>query len=209
LQFSGAVLDKGSERHYPGGNMNSTLTICMKRLTTAALIFNLGVAAIYAQQRSVQMTFSGTGGASPINLQQPNTHTAEENVAGSGTLGSFTFRDVRSAALSPQPSSTCLGVFFPSATGAGVLRFEDGSLLTVSLTQGGDCIDFVHLVGHCTLTFKITGGTGRFKNASGVLTYTETALPVLPDAMGNPVFFTETGEFTGTVVGGDTNDDRQ
>ena len=57
------------------------------------------------------------------------------------------------------------------------------------------------MVGHCTLTFKITGGSGRFKNASGVLTYTETALPVLADGLNNPAFFSETGEFTGTISG--------
>ena len=155
------------------------------------------------------MTFSGTGAASPIDLKQPGTNTAEENVAGNGALGQFTFRDVRAIATFPQPSSTCSGLFFPSAAGAGVLRFQDGSLLTVTLTQGGDCIDLVHLVGHCTLTFKITGGTGRFKNASGVLTYTETALPVLADASNNPVLFTETGEFTGTISGVGVEEDSQ
>ena len=73
--------------------------------------------------------------------------------------------------------------------------------MTVDLTQGGDCIDPVHMVGHCTLIFKINGGTGRFKNASGVITLTETALPVLADVSNNPVFFSETGEFTGTISG--------
>jgi hypothetical protein len=30
---------------------------------------------------------------------------------------------------------------------------------------------------------------------------TETVVPVLADASGNPVFFASTGEFTGTVSG--------
>ena len=51
------------------------------------------------------------------------------------------------------------------------------------------------------MTFQITGGTGRFKDASGILTLTETVLPVLADASNNPVFFAATGEFTGTVFG--------
>ena len=164
-------------------------------------MMNLAIASVYAQQNAVKMTFSGTGAASPIDLKQPNTNTAEENVAGNGTLGPFTFRDVRAIAISPQPFSTCSGLYFPSVAGAGLLRFQDGSLLKVNLTQGGDCIDLVHMVGHCTLILQITGGTGRFKNASGVLTYTETALPVLADALNNPVFFSETGEFTGTISG--------
>ena len=74
--------------------------------------------------------------------------------------------------------------------------------------EGGDCIDLVHLVGHCTLTFQISGGTGRFQGAAGVLTYTETAQPVLADALNNPVFFAETGEFTGTISGVGTDIER-
>ena len=180
----------------------------MKHIATLALMINLAIASVYAQQTPLKMTFSGTGAASPIDLKQPNTNTAEENVAGNGTLGPFTFRDVRAIATSPQPSSTCSGLYFPSVAGAGagLLRFQDGSLLKVNLTQGGDCIDLVHLVGHCTMTFQIAGGTGRFKDASGVLTLTETALPVLADATGTPVFFSETGGFTGTISGVDPGD---
>ena len=180
----------------------------MKRLTTIAALVNLAIAGAYAQH-PVRMVFSGTGSASSVDLKQPNATTAEENVAGNGTLGPFTFRDVRTIAASPQPSNTCLGIYFPSVAGAGVLRFQDGSLLTVSLTQGGDCIDFVHFVGYCTLTLKITGGTGRFRNASGVLTYTETAVPVLADALHNPVLFSETGEFSGTISGVAGGEDSQ
>ena len=51
------------------------------------------------------------------------------------------------------------------------------------------------------MTFLITGGTGRFQNASGMLTLTEAVRPVLADFHGNPVLFASTGEFTGTVTG--------
>ena len=67
--------------------------------------------------------------------------------------------------------------------------------------QGGDCIDLVHMIGHCTLSFEVNGGTGRFQKAKGDLTLTETAKPLLTDAAGNPVFFTEVGQITGTVSG--------
>ena len=66
-------------------------------IATLALMLNLGVAGIYAQQNPVRMTFSGNGAPSAINLQQPNTNTLEENVAGNGTLGPFTFRNVSAA----------------------------------------------------------------------------------------------------------------
>jgi len=177
-----------------------------------ALMINLGVASVYAQQNRVKMVFSGTAAPSTINLQQPNTNNDEENFAGNGTLGPFTFRNVRATAASPQPSSTCSGptqLYFPSVAGAGVFRFQDGGLLKVNLTQGGDCIDLVAQEGHCTLTFQITGGAGRFKDASGVLTLTETVLPVLADVFNNPVFFAATGKFTGTVSGVAREEDRQ
>ena len=93
--------------------------------------------------------------------------------------------------------------------GAAVFRFQDGSLLKVTLTQAGDCIDFAVLEAHCTMTFQITGGTGRFKNASGILTLTETVVPVLADASHNPAFLASTGQFTGTVSGVAAEEERQ
>ena len=183
----------------------------MKHTTTMALVLTLGAASGYAQQIPVNMTFSGNGTPSVIDLKHPNTSTGEENLAGSGTQGPFTFRLVKASTAAPQPSTTCSGptkFFFPNVAGAGLFRFFDGSLLmvnlTVNLTDGGDCIDFAANQAQCTLTFQVTGGTGRFQGASGVLTLTETATPVLSDASNppNPVFFTETGTFTGTISRG-------
>jgi hypothetical protein len=65
--------------------------------------------------------------------------------------------------------------------------------LKVNLTQGADCIDLAAQEAHCALTFQITGGTGRFKDASGVLSFTETVVPVLADALHNPAFFRRYG----------------
>jgi hypothetical protein len=177
----------------------------MKYIAALALMLNLGVASVYAQPYPVKMAYSGTSGASAINLQQPGTQNVEENFAGNGALGPFTFRIISAETTSPQqPPSTCSGpanIYFSRVAGAGVLRFQDGSLLKVNMTQGADCIDLAAQQGHCTLTFQITGGTGRFKEASGTLTLTETNVPVLADALNNPVFFASTGEFTGTVSG--------
>jgi hypothetical protein len=182
----------------------------MKHIATLALMINLGAAGVYAQQHPVKMVFSGTTGASAVDLLETNTTNNEENYAGSGTLGSFTFRDVRALAAAPQQSSTCSGpnkFYFPSEGGGGVFRFQDGSLLKVNLTQGSDCLDFAAQQAHCVLTFQIIGGTGRFKDASGVLTLTETVLPVVPDVTGNPVFFAATGGITGAVSGVATDSD--
>jgi hypothetical protein len=185
----------------------------MKYIATIALMLNLGVASVYAQGYPVKMAYSGTSGQSAVNLQHPGTQTVEENFAGNGALGPFTFRLISAETTSPQqPPSTCSGpsnIYFSRVAGAGVLRFQDGSLLKVNLTEGADCIDLAAQLGHCTLTFQIAGGTGRFKDASGTLALTETNVPVLADALNNPVFFASTGEFTGTVSGVAKEVDRQ
>jgi len=174
------------------------------------LMLNLGVAGVYAQERPVRMTYSGTEGASAIDLQFPDTHTGDKhnsefNFAGKGTLGSFTFRSIEADGDFPQQSTTCPAnqVYFETIAGAGVFRFRDGNLLNVKLTEGFDCIDFAAVKAHCTRIFQITGGTGRFKDASGMLTLTETTIPVafaLNDPT-KPVFFVATGKFMGTVSG--------
>ena len=173
-----------------------------------AAVLTLGVAAAFAQESvNVKLTFSGTSENSANNLQQPNTSNDEDNFAGTGTLGSFTLRNVRAISMAPPPTppDTCSGpndLFLPELAGGGVFRFQGGSLLYLQLTQGGDCIDLSTGEAHCTLTFQITGGTGRFRNASsGTLTLTETVVTVITDAYGNPVFFAATGEITGTVSG--------
>ncbi|MBV8834837.1 MAG: hypothetical protein JO108_37055 [Acidobacteriaceae bacterium] len=155
----------------------------------------------------VKMAFSGTSENSANNLQYTNTSNDEDNFAGNGPLGSFTVRLLRAIDNSPSSSPTCSGsnyLYLVEPGGGGVFRFHDGSLLYVNLTKGSDCINLEANDAHCTLIFQVTGGTGRFKHASGVLTMTELVLPVVngpADNPNNPVLFAATGEFTGTVSG--------
>src|ERR1700756_1667899 len=93
----------------------------MKYIAAMALMLNLGVATVYAQRYPVKMGFSGTVAASAVNLHHPSTTTDEENYAGNGSLGSFTFRNVRAITAFPQSSSTCSGpnkIALSSKTGA-------------------------------------------------------------------------------------------
>jgi hypothetical protein len=102
------------------------------------------------------------------------------------------------------------GCFFPALAGGAIMRFQDGTLLKLSLKEGGDCIDFVQKKAVCILIFEVRGGTGRFQNATGLLTYTENAEPVLFDASGmGAALGTEVGVITGTISGVGQDEDRQ
>lgn len=171
-------------------------------IASLVLMLNLGVEGVYAQQNPVKMHYSGSNVATTINLQD-GTVTDEELFAGNGALGAFTYRELHADTDSPQPSSTCFsGPYFLVVAGAGVFRFQDGSLMTVNVTEGAICVDLTTFLGHLTETYQITGGTGRFKGATGTLKLTGTLNVVLSDASGNnPKLLTNTGEFEGTVVG--------
>ncbi len=187
----------------------------MKHITAMALMLTLGVGGLYARDKPVTMTFSGTAGPSAVNLQYLNAPASDYDFGGNGALGAFTFRSVSASEPSLQFPSNCSGatqLFGTVVAGAGVLRVQDGSLLILMLTEGTDCVDFVAQEAHCIRTFNITGGTGRFKNASGTLTFDETLRSVLADASKLPVFFSATGSVTGTISGvkveEDDHDDR-
>lgn len=177
----------------------------IKRLATLMLFLNLGAAAIYAERAHVKMPVSGTNVATTIDLQ-PGTVTDEVMLAGNGTLGPFTYRELHADTLSPQSSSTCVGgtgLFVPTLSGGAVFRFKDGSLLNVGLIEGSLCIDLTAEVpvAHFTGTYKVTGGTGRFIHSSGTLTLNSTVSVVLSNASGNPALLTNVGDFSGEIDG--------
>lgn len=72
--------------------------------------------------------------------------------------------------------------------------------MTVNITGGRICID-ANQIGHLAEKYQITGGTGRFKNASGDLSLKGTLNVILSDASGLPRLLTNTGEFDGSVIG--------
>ena len=116
--------------------------------------------------------------ATLINLQ-PNTVTDEHHSAGDGTFGPFTFRELHAdLSPSPQPPSGCSGPNFAVVAGAGVFRFQDGSLLIVKVKDGSGCIDLAAGTSALTISYEITGGTRRFDGASGSLTLAATVRAV-------------------------------
>src|SRR5882724_4524118 len=173
----------------------------MKHIATVVLMFNLGVAGVHAQERPVKMTFSGTNVATMINLQT-NTVTDEQHSAGNGTFGSFTFRELHAdLSPAPQPPSGCSGPNFAVVAGAGVFRFQDGSLLIVTVKDGSGCINLAAGYAALIVNYQITGGTGRFEGASGALTSSYRHSPVLFNASNAPALLALTGEIEGTVSG--------
>jgi hypothetical protein len=151
----------------------------------------------------------------------PNTLNHETHVAGNSSLGPFTYRGLWADDPGSQSPGSCgrgFGPNFRLVAGGGVFRFEDGSLLTVQLTEGMACVDIsdpAHPVGRQFETYQITGGTGRFKHAAAscgvtpedcTLQLTATRMVVLRDSSGAVKFVTFTGEFQGTVPHVDKGD---
>ena len=97
------------------------------------------------------------------------------------------------------PPAGCTGPSFGVLKGAGVFRFQDGSLLIVTLKDGSGCINPVERVAALIVNYQINGGTGRFANASGELTMTATQTPVLLNATNAPALLPITGQFEGTI----------
>ena len=169
----------------------------MNRMAMVVLMLHLSVAGLYAQDAQarsakVRMTFSGTMTATTLNLA-PDTVTDEVDLAGDGSFGPFTFRELHADRSFPpeNPPATCAAprLFLPVVTGGGVLRFEDGSLLVVNLVEraegpeAGICIDFAEGMARLTETYEITRGTKRLQGASGHLTLTATVIPVFFHAL--------------------------
>ena len=167
-----------------------------------ALMLDLGVAGAYAQHRQghVEMTFSGTNVATTINLQA-NTVTDETHLAGRGSLGRFTFRELHADGTAAQPPAGCVGPNFAVLAGAGVFRFQDGSLLVVTVMDGSACINLAAGNAAITVNYQISGGTRRFTGASGNLKMTATLAVVLRNASNAPALLTNTGKFEGLIFG--------
>ena len=201
----------------------------MRHLTTVALMLNLGIASLYAQQPAeehsgagrLRMRFSGSTMSTTLAIV-PNTLNHESQVAGNSSLGPFTYRGLWADEPS-QSSGSCGSGFGPNfrlVAGGGVFRFEDGSLLTIRLTEGTSCVDIAdpaNVVGRQFETYQITGGTGRFKHAAASCGITPGDCPleltgtrglVLRDSSGAPKLFTFTGEFEGTVPHRTKGDER-
>lgn len=152
------------------------------------------------QDNTVTMKSSGPEIVTAFNVSG-DPDTCEEKLTGNGSLGQFTYDGMRADHFAGT-TNACPNGYLPVDGGEGIFRFSDGSLLPVQITGGSICID-ANFLGHLTETYQVTatGGTGRFKNASGELSQTGTLNVVLLDTSGNPLLLTHTGKFDGTMSG--------
>ena len=135
------------------------------------------------------------------SIYNPAPSPTKHILPGNGTLGAFTFRELHADGPSPQPPANCTGPSFAVVSGAGVFRFQNGSLLIVTVVDGSGCVNLTARNAGITVNYEVTGGTGRFAGASGNLTMTATLVAVLRNASMQPALLTNTGEFEGTLVG--------
>jgi len=137
--------------------MKRSLSIKILVLTLTAL---LGSVAVTATERP--MSFSGGGVAVPIT--DADGHPIGADVTGSGTgthLGLYT--NAGKIFFTPDPDNPIL--VHPS--GEGALTAANGDKLVIVVADGVQDITTGLGSGH----FRITGGTGRFANATGMISY--------------------------------------
>ena len=94
-------------------------------LFVAALILTAALAVPAAAQKPVKMRFSGSNVATTINLR-PNTVTDETQLAGNGSLGTFTFRELHADGPSLQPLPGCSGPHFAVVAQAYFISKTEG-----------------------------------------------------------------------------------
>ena len=102
-----------------------------------------------------------------------------------------------------------MGPFFGVLKGAGVFRFQDGSLLIVTVVDGSGCINPTAGNAALIVNYQISGGSGRFAGASGDLKMTGTLMCWLRNASNACTFLTNTGKFEGTIFGAAPEDEER
>ena len=75
-------------------------------------------------------------------------------------------------------------------------------MLIVTVTDGSGCVNLEARHAVLTVNYEITGGTGRFTDASGNLTMTSTIAAILRNAANAPALLINAGEFEGTLIKG-------
>ena len=148
-------------------------------VTLSLLVATTGTAVA----RQVNFEASVSGGP-PIHNPQTvagNVHgvTWEWPASQAEGFGQFTWFgfgvDQHAPEGGPMPIPECAQfsppIGFPGVSGASTLVFEDDSVLFLERGSGQACIDVRDGDVHALNNWKVTGGTGRFRGARGLLTF--------------------------------------
>jgi hypothetical protein len=162
-----------------------------------------------AGQISLKGSYSGIFANTQIDTNTDGGKAALYSTRLKGTFGSFSFQGVDEVTFAG--STTCpnghTGLAFTllrpqnlAAPTNYVQRSEStGDLLFSEATSETICFDPSTGIQFGHLTVKITGGTGRFADATETVAYEGTALEFFNDAAGN--YFGElSGTYTGTIT---------
>jgi len=149
-------------------------------------------------------TFSGTFVNTQIDTNNDGRKASLGTRGMKGTFGPATGQAMLEYA-SPSPG-TCLnghaGVILTLVPGTGhdVARLTStGDLIIGEYTAGALCVDTSTGIQFFTLTEQVTGGTGRFAEATGSITITGTSMRLFADAAGN-FFGASSGTYEGTLI---------
>ena len=192
----------------------------MRHLTTVALMLNLGIASLYAQQPAeepsgasrIRMTFSGSTMSTTLAIA-PDTLNHESHVAGNSSLGPLPIVACGLTLPARGPPAVAAAVSagrFPLWPARGCFASRTEVSWRPSSRRESVCGGLGSRAsgGSPVRDYQITGGTGRFRHAAASCavpaadcTFQLTAIRglVLRDSAGAPKFFMFTGEFQGTL----------
>ncbi len=149
-----------------------------RRLTFAAVLSVLSASPVLAENFSkVQGSFNGYG----VGTVQGGALLASDSGSGAASqIGKFTFTMLQMVDMATQ-----------SGSGSFLLVFPSGDVIYGSLSGGVVPPEPAHVV----LSLTIAGGTGRFQNATGTLTFDRYS-----DFSTLPAYETNSGTLTGTIT---------
>jgi hypothetical protein len=123
---------------------------------------------------TVNFSFDGTG--HPGN---PTGSAAQELLTGHDNIGGpFTGENIGEYALDPSTSCTApdetAGISLELVLAVGAVTYNQGQLYFFGVGPGSGCISTSTAVFVLSETHTVFGGTGKFANASGSITMTQT-----------------------------------
>jgi len=152
----------------------------------------------------LRLKYSGSAISTQGDTNRDGIKAGLGTVACTSNLGRCTSQGVGEAALAGP--ATCpngnpgLNLTLLPGTGHALTRFEDGGdLLLSELTSETVCYDPSTGTQFKSGTENVTGGTGRFADATGELEFEGTQWPLYVDPDDNG-FAAQTGTVTGTII---------